>query len=101
MMALLSNPIIQTNSNGKVAIPRLNPRNSRSVSAKRQNSDVDYLDPNVSNAAKRNPSANRFPLNPNLTQQEFMASLATNQRQQQQRGRTATKGGQKGGRGGL
>ena len=101
LLALISNSVIQTSSNGKVAIPRLNSRNSRSVSVKRQNSDGDYLDPNVSNAAKRNPSANRVPLNPSLTQQELMASVATNQRQQQQRGRTTAKGGQRGGRGGL
>ena len=100
LMALISNSVVQ--ANGKIAIPRLsNNRTSRSVSVKRQNSDSDYLDPNVSNAAKRNPSANRAPLNPNLTQQEFMASMATNQRQQQQRGRTTAKGGQRGGRGGL
>ena len=101
LLALISNSVIQTSSNGKVAIPRLNSRNSRSVSVKRQNSDGDYLDPNVSNAAKRNPSANRVPLNPSLTQQELMASVATNQRQQQQRGRTTARGGQRGGRGGL
>ena len=100
LMALLSNSALQTNSNGKVAISRLPPRNSRSVSVKRQ-SDGELLESSVANAAKRNPSASRNPLNPNISQQDLMANLGTNQRQQQQRGRTATKGGQKGGRGGL
>ena len=100
LMALISNSAVQMNSNGKVAISRLPPRNSRSVSVKRQG-DSDYLESSVANAAKRNPSASRNPLNPNISQQDLMASLATNQRQQQQRGRTAAKGGQKGGRGGL
>ena len=84
----------------KMPISRLPPRN-RSASLKRGRGD-ETLDGDVSSIAKRNSSVSKDAKEmPSMSQRDLVALLKQPGQQQQRQSRTPTRGGQKGGKGGL
>ena len=85
----------------KMPISRLPPRN-RSASLKRGRGDETLDDGDVSNSAKRNSSVSKDAKEmPSMSQRDLVALLKQPGQQQQRQSRTPTRGGQKGGKGGL
>ena len=85
----------------KMPISRLPPRN-RSASLKRGRGDETLDEGDVSFSAKRNSSVGKDAKEmPSMSQRELVAFLKQPGQQQQRQSRTPTRGGQKGGKGGL